>query len=224
MRFAASAFCVLLALVALVPDASANRRGVRVDGFGVWDTFDDPNALCPGWSNGSTLLLGPGYVFSGRDVAIHLTDTYCQIPSPGALTQGDFFYADETALAAMIGPNLNDAVTAVRYSMLDALRFSGDATGFQWTFYYFPEDRFDPDPARPLPAIVGLYGLEAATLGNATYISFNGTRLFDAARDGFTGQYFCFEGLQYAGTWDGLANSPSPCQKIGHRLFKATFD
>lgn len=196
-------------------DAEASRRGVRVDGFGGdWTLYDTPNAACSGWSAGSTLLFGPGYVFSGRNDPVHLTDNYCQVAEPAALTQANFFYADEAALAAMFGTNPGGRVTAVRYAKLDATRFSGDATGFQWTFYYFPQGG----------TIVGLYGLQDTVLDDRTFISFNGTRLFDAARDGFTGQYFCFEGLVYVGTWDGQAGSPSRCQTIGYRLFKDSFE
>jgi hypothetical protein len=204
----------LVVLLLIAGAADASRRGVRVDGFGSWDVYDAPHPICFGWSAGSTLLLGPGYVFSGREDAVHLTDSYCQRPTPGTLTQSGFSYPDETALAAMIGPNTTNRVTATRYSMLDALRFSGDATGFQWTFYYFVQGG----------TIVGLYGLEDASLDNRTYISYDGTRLFDAARDGFTGQYFCIEGLRYMGTWDGEAGSASPCQLIGHRVFRGDFE
>lgn len=205
---------VSLVLLAVTFDAAAQRRSVRVDGFGTWDVYDDPNPTCFGWSNGSTLLLGPGLVFSGRDDPAHLTDTYCQIPTPGTLTQGNFFYPDETALAAMIGTNPGDRVTARRYSMLDALRFSGDATGFQWTYYYFAQGG----------TIVGLYGLEDTVLDNRSYISQSGVRVWDASVDGFDGQYFCFEGVEYVGTWDGQIDSNSPCVTIGFRVFRGDFE
>lgn len=206
-----------LLLLLFAGAADAQRRTIRVDGFGTWDEYNDPPAsACPGWIANSTLLFGPGYVFSGRDNPIHLTDTYCQVPTPGTLTQASFFYPDETALAQMIGTNPGDRVAAKRYSMLDRPRFDFDnpPTGFQWTYYYFPDGG----------TIVGLYGLENATLDNTTYITKDGVRVFDASRDGFTGQYFCIDGLTYLGTWNGTLPSSSPCVTIGFRLFRARFE
>lgn len=207
----------LLLLLLLLPGlAEAQRRGLRVDGFGTWTLFDDPNPACSGWSNGSTLLLGPGLVFSGRNDPSHLTDTYCQIPVPGSLTQASFFYPDETSLAAMIGTNPGDRVTARRYSMLDRPRFDFEdpATGFQWTYYYFVQGG----------TIVGLYGLEDTVLDNRSYITQNGVRVWDASVNGFTGQYFCFEGVRYVGTWNGSLASNSACVQIGFRLFRGNFE
>lgn len=214
MPRSAIALCVLVLLLPALADA--NRRSVRVDGFGNWDIYDDPNPACFGWSNGSTLLIGPGLVFSGRDDPSHLTDTYCQIPVPDSLTEASFFYPDETALAAMIGENPGNRVTARRYSMLDRPRFDFDnpATGFQWTYYYFVQGG----------TIVGLYGLEDTVLDNRSYITQDGVRVWDAARDGFTGQYFCFEGVRYVGTWDGTIDADSPCVLIGFRVFRGNFE
>ena len=223
-----SRFAVSLLLLLLWPGlADANRRSVRVDGFGNWTLFDDPNPACFGWSNGSTLLLGPGLVFSGRDDPSHLTDTYCQTPVPGTLTEASFFYPDETALAAMIGTNPGSRVTARRYSMLDRPRFDFEnpATGFQWTYYYFCPVRAQAGVCpQPGPTIVGLYGLEDTALDNRSYITQSGVRIWDAARDGFTGQYFCFEGARYAGSWDGNLPSNSPCVLMGFRLFRGNFE
>lgn len=205
-----------LLLLLCAGDAVA-QRAIRVDGFGTWTTYDTaPQAACPGWSEGSTLLLGPGYIFSGRDNPIHLTDSYCQVPTPGTLTQASFFYPDETALAQMIGANPNDRVTAKRYSLLDRPRFDFDnpPNGFQWTFYYFPDGG----------TIVGLYGAGTLFVDSTTYITKDGVRIFDAARDGFTGQYFCIDGLTYLGTWNGTLPSSSPCVTIGFRLFRARFE
>ena len=214
MRRAKRLLPLFLVSLLLPVSADANRRSVRVDGFGTWDVYDDPNPACFGWSASSTLLLGPGLVFSGRDDPVHLTDTYCQIPTPGTLNEGNFFYADETALAAMLGDNPGDLITARRYSMLDAERFSGNATGFQWTYYYFVQGG----------TIVGLYGLEDTPLDNRSYITQNGVRVWDAARDGFDGEYFCFEGVRFVGTWDGAIDSPSACVLIGFRVFRGNFE
>lgn len=207
---------VVLSLLLLPSLVEANRRGLRVDGFGTWDLYDDPNPACSGWSNSSTVLVGPGLLFSGRDDASHLTDTYCQIPAPGTLNQANFFYPDETALAQMIGPNPADRVTARRYSLLDRPRFDFDnpATGFQWTYYYFPQGG----------TIVGLYGLQNTVLDNRSYIIQSGVRVWDAARDGFNGEYFCFEGVRYVGTWDGTLPSTSRCVLIGFRVFSGSFE
>jgi hypothetical protein len=209
-----SLIVALLAASAFAPDADANRRTIRVDGFGTWDVYDDPNPICFGWSASSTLLLGPGLVFSGRDNPAHLTDTYCQVPTPGTLNEASFFYPDETGLAAMFGENPGDRVTAKRYSLLDQPRFSGDATGFQWTFYYFPGGG----------TIVGLYGLDETVLDSTSYISYNGTRVWDAGRDGYDGQYFCFDGVRYQGIWDGELDSNSACILMGFRIFRGRFE
>lgn len=61
-------------------------------------------------------------------------------------------------------------------------------------------------------------------LDNRSYITENGVRVWDAARDGFNGQYFCFEGVRYVGTWDGAIDSASPCVLIGFRVFRGNFE
>lgn len=212
---------VLLLLVGLMAlcwagEADAQRRPVRVDGFGAWDLYLEPNVTCFGWEEGSTLLLGPqGYVFSGRDDPVHLTNTYCQIPQPGTLTQAEIG-AQEPSLAVMVGDNPGDRVTAIRYSLLDGDEndFKNPPSGFQWMFFYFPQGG----------TIVGLYGFENTTLDDRSYIAQNGVRYWDAARDGYEGEYFCFEGLRYVGTWDGQLPSPSSCVTIGFRVFRGDFE
>lgn len=200
-----------------VSDADAQRRVIRVDGFGAWDIYEEPDqAACPGWISGSTLLFGPeGYVFSGRDDPSHLTNTYCQVPTPGNLTASEVG-AQEPNLAAMVGDNPGDRVTAIRYSLLDGdqFDFENPPTGFQWMFFYFVQGG----------TIVGLYGLESTTLDDRSYIAQNGVRYWDAARDGYEGEYFCFEGLHYVGTWDGQLPSGSPCVTIGFRVFRGDFE
>jgi hypothetical protein len=221
----------LLALLALAlaAPAAAERRGVRVDGFGTWEigepppvttpeAFTLPSPLCPGWQAGSTLVQWNGYVFSGRQIAAHLTDTYCQLPVPGSLTEASFFYPDETGLASLIGTNPGDIVTAIRYSYLDAPRFDFEnpPSGFQWTFY-----RFAAGDA--VTTIVGLYGLEDVVLGHSSYVSFASVLLWDAAVDGFDGAYFCFDGNRYLGRWDGSVAQPSACLTAAKRVFRGGF-
>lgn len=206
----------LLLLITVMADVSATRRGVRVDGFGTWDEFAIPSADCQGSVANSTLLFGPGLVFSGRDNGAHDVDMYCQEPTPGTLNEASFFYPDETALAQMFGDNPGDRVTARRYSFLDRPRFDFDnpATGFQWTFYYFPQGG----------TIVGLYGLADTVLDSTSYITYNGIRVWDASVHGFDGQYFCFDGIVYRGTWNGELDDSSACVLFGFRVFRGSFE
>ena len=213
------ALLTLLPALLLALPADASRRPIRVDGFGSWDLFDIPSADCPGTQADSTLVQWNGYVFSGRNDAAHLFDTYCQKPVPGTLNEDNFNYPDETGLASLIGGNTNNAVTAIRYAMLDRDRFDFDnpASGFQWMFYRFEAGDTDT-------TIVALYGLEGIVLGSNTYIALGDDRLFDAARDGYDGQYFCFANDIYLGTWDGSLATPSDCVTSAQRVFRGSFE
>ena len=220
--------CFALALCA--SDANAARRAIRVDGFGdTWTTFDGKNgdppgigsANCPGTaagaSSGNTLIQLIGAVFSGRQNTAYLVDDYCQVAKSGTLTSQNYFYADEPGLARLFADNPGDQITAIRYEMFDQDRFNFTTppTGFQWGFYSFPSGT----------TIVGLYGLQSVTLTINTYIIIGATNIFDGA-NGYNGEYFCFDGTTYIGTWDGDASDyTSVCTKAAlGRIFGAGFE
>ena len=207
---------ILLFAAAFLGDVQASRRGVRIDGFGTWDEFDIPSASCPGTIVGDTRFIWRGFTFSGREDDAHLFDTYCQIPVPGTLNDSAINYADETGLAELIGENFEDEITAIRYSYLDLDRFAFDPapTGFQWTFYFFPHGG----------TLVGLYGLENVTLTSTSYMHKGSPRQWDGTRDGYDGQYFCFDGNVYIGTWDGDLQANSPCLNAVQRIFIDEFE
>lgn len=130
---------------------------------------------------------------------------YCQYSKPWApgAFEGEYLSAavfgpDEADLAALIGPNEDNAVHAVRYS------FVGDYPeilyGRQWTFYYFPDDL----------TVVALHG---AADGEPTYEwiydALSGY-VWQAATDYWDGGYFCFQGGAYLG--DCVAAPPPPEQ------------
>jgi len=217
-------------LAALSCSAWADRRAIRVDGFGdTWTTFDGKNgdppgigsANCPGTtagaSSGNTLIQLIGAVFSGRQSTAYLVDDYCQVALPGTLTSQNYFYADEPGLARLFGDNPGNQITAIRYAMFDQDRFNFTTppTGFQWGFYSFPSGT----------TIVGLYGLQSVTLTINTYIIVGATNIFNGA-NGYNGEYFCFDGTTYIGTWDGNASDyTSVCTKAAlGRIFGDGFE
>jgi len=213
------AFLTLLLALLFAQAADASRRPVRVDGFGSWNEFDIPSPSCPGTQANSTLVQWSGYVFSGRNDAVHLFDTYCQVPAPGTLNTDNYNPSGEEGLMALIGANPSDRVTAIRFSMLDRDRFNFDdpPSGFQWMFFRFEAGDTDT-------MIIALYGLEDVVLGSNTYIALGHDRLFDAARDGYDGEYFCFANDIYLGTWDGSLATPSECVTSARRVFRGSFE
>ena len=199
--------CVLAAVLFCVAlDASAARRGTRIDGFGGgWSNqLAMGSASCPGTTAGSsaadTLVQRLGFTFSGRENAVHTTFTYCQTADPGTLTQTGYTYPDEAALASLFGNDPN-AVSGIRYSFFDVDPFSGSSpTGFQWAFFTFPNG----------VTVAALYGFESDTLDATSYI--NGVASVWSGTDGYDGQYFCFRPNQYIGAWNGdLSDTGSPC-------------
>lgn len=209
-------FPVLLVLSLSVPlsDLHAARRTVRVDFGGEWDTRQIGTADCPGSTVGSTLVLRDGITFSGRDNPAHLADDYCQISIDDAWNSTSFFQGDEAGLASLVGANTDNAVRAIRYSYLDDLRFDSP-TGFQWGFYLFPNQI----------TIVGLYGLESTTLDATSYIRQGGNFLWRADLDGYDGEYFCFVGSTYLGTWSGDPGEPgSACMQAFSTVFRDGFE
>ena len=208
---------LFFALLAHALDADAARRGIRIDGFGSWDEFAIGSPGCPGTTPGETTLVWNSFMFSGRDDDAHLFDTYCQEPAPGTLNSGDFSYPDETGLVELIGANPDDAITALRYSFLDRPRFDfkEPATGFQWTFYFFPTG----------VTLVGLYGLDEVWLDHRSYISDGWTMIWDGTGNNYDGEYFCFDGDRFVGTWDGnLQGSDAACLNVLQRVFRDGFE
>lgn len=205
---------LLLAWMFPSADALAARRTVRVDFGGEWDTRQIGTADCPGSTVGSTLVLRDGITFSGRENAAHLVDDYCQISIDDAWNSSSFFQGDETGLAALVGPNTDNAVRAIRYSYLDDIRFDSP-TGFQWGFYLFPNQ----------VTIVALYGLEGTTLDATSYIRQAGGFLWRADLDGYDGEYFCFLGNLYLGPWSGDPAEPgSACMQALNTVFQDGFE
>jgi hypothetical protein len=190
---------LVLGLALMATDASAGRRGVRVDSDTSWTQFAIGSAGCPGTTAGATaantLVQRLGFTFSGRANTAYLVNDYCQVALAGTLTTANYFQPDERDLARLFGDNPN-AIAGIRYSILDnADLFS--ATGFQWGFYTFPTG----------VTVVGLYGLQTLTLDNTSSISssvWNG-------QNGYSGQYFCFQNGAYIGSWNALTDTNNAC-------------
>lgn len=219
----ALARCALLAMLVGMPlDAQAERRAVRIDGFGdSWLEFAIGSEGCPGTTTGTTadntLVRQLGFTFSGRASTAFLVDDYCQVAQSGTLTQQNYYYADEQGLAALFGDNPGDAITGIRYSMLDRERFDFDtpATGFQWALYSFPAG----------VTFVALYGLADTTLDDTSYISGSAGFVWKGS-EGYDGRYFCFVGNTWIGSWNGdLSDTDSPCLRaLSGTIFADGFD
>jgi hypothetical protein len=200
-------------LACLVGDAFAARRSIRVDTGSQWDNRVIGTPDCPGSTLGSTLLNRLGHTFSGRDQPIHLFNDYCQASVPGQWDENSFVFGGEDGLTTLVGPNDDDAVSALRYSYLDDDNLN--AIGFQWVFYSFPRGL----------TIVGLYGFEFFDLDASTYIRQGSSVVWSADVDGFDGEYFCFIGSEYRGTWNGeLTDSGSACLLLFNSVFLDGFE
>lgn len=209
---------IAMALLVCSVDADAGRRSLRIE-FIAWDndgkTIGSPD--CPGTSAGSLLVEWNGFTFSGRDDPSYLTDTYCQTTIPCDGEEFDCFnsnaiFDDEPGLQDLVGDNPGDAITGIRYSFLDGDRFE-DPAGFQWAFYSFPGN----------VTIVGLYGLLETPLDATSYIRQGQTVLWQGDIDGFDGEYFCFNGSTYIGTWDGEPAGTDPLVAC-HWIFRHGFE
>ncbi len=220
-----------LALLVAVLPANAATRAIRVDFAGDWgDALNIGSAGCPGTSASNRLVLWNGFTFAGNiDPAFNFAvDTYCQATVPfNPAFPGDpyfhntSFFADESALGALVGANTNNAASGIRFSYLGGPRFSSP-NGFQWAFFFFP--------SRSL-TIVGLYGLAGIPYFDATsFITTpGGQSVWRGQTDGYDGQYFCFTGsgagTTFAGTWNGLnTDVTSPCLTPFLVLFKNGFE
>lgn len=204
---------VLLLCAGVATDALGARRGVRIDFGSEWQAESSiGSAGCPGTTGGSTVLVRGGVTYSGRDDNAHLVDAYCQLSTPDEWGESSFFGL-EPGLAALVGPNDDNAVQAIRYSFLDAERFDGP-TGFQWIFYDFPNGL----------TLVGLYGLIETALTDTSYILAGDTFLWRGT-DGYDGEYFCFHDGAYVGIWEGeLGDDPAGCLAPLQQIFRDGFE
>ncbi len=215
-------FGMIAVLAALASQhGEAAQRSIRIDFVGDWGNALSLDA-CPGSTTANTLVTWGGdfdtYTFSGQsDPAFNFnTDTYCQItvaydplqPGDAYFSSASFFTGDEPGLAAMVGANLDNHATAVRYAYLAGNRFD-NPNGFQWAFYEFRNEI----------TVVGLYGLTGIPLTDQhAYIS---PGIWQGGTDGYDGEYFCFRSyfgvfgaqfVDYLGTWNGtLAEQDNVC-------------
>jgi len=213
---------IVIASLLAVSLAEAGRRSIRID-FGAWgparpiDLWTN-TSTCP-WASG--VSGNPGvylYAFVYRDSVVFQTATfyepdsftegYCQLSRPyqAGLSTDEYlneaaFPEEERDLAYMIGPNTNNAVSAVRFSFLG--QDNQDLFGRQWAFYFFPNDLL----------VVGLYGVpnDGSTYPFESIFDQNTfAYVWESVRDGFDGQYFCFQGQEYIGDCVPPAPPPPP--------------
>jgi len=215
-RFVTAIIAIVMLVAAL--DAHAARRSLRV-AFG--EDWGDALPLgppdCPGAAGIVADVLRLGMQFSGDQGSTFVVDTYCQVAAPFVEGEtGEFSYLnevvippDEAGLAAKIGSNTNNAVTAIRYTFLDCDRFNcidiegREPDGFQWAFYFFPGNI----------TIVALYGLQGVPLSTNHHFIYDfslGVDHWNGERDGFDGEYFCFDSNEFIGVWDGNPVSGGP--------------
>jgi hypothetical protein len=220
--------CALLVLAVLhftlfSTNAEAGRRGLRVD-LGAWNapaeiSLGGGSGACPeaGW-DAEVPVFEPGpTIFWGwvlwsdlrfvTSAFVGLSSFYCQTSrpyqpgaSPDEYLNESIFPADEADLAAMIGNNADNAVTAIRYSFVG--NPLGNAYGRQWAFYFFPGGR----------TVVALYGVED---DQQTYEYIWDTAaeiyVFNAQQHSWNGDYFCFDYGIYSGD---CVTAPPPPEEI----------
>lgn len=200
--------CVLFLLLALAAlDASANKRGVRVDNSSDWTLGSiGDDIACPGTSAGYITIQSMGLEFLGKastDSEDYTLNDYCEVALPGTLNETEYFHGDENGLRALFRDGTG--ITGIRYSFLDNADPSL-ASGFQWGFYTFPSGA----------TLVALYGLDGSTgiVPDATsYI----TDIWSGA-NGYDGQYFCFDSSgTFVEAWYGnVSEANSAClQAVG---------
>lgn len=218
------------ALLLVVTTAEAGRRGVRID-FGAWGSSiaiapwvgssddcpgagvfgeGDPNS--PPINHRGYIIWNNLYFQTATFFDPPLSQFYCQFSNPYSQLNSDpafylneqSFPAEEQDLAHFIGPNTINAVTALRYSFLGF--GSGGSFGRQWAFYFFPDEL----------TVVALYGVpdDGSTYSTESIIDLqlpsadDEWLLWNSQRDGFGGQYFCFQGREYIG--DCVPPAPPP--------------
>lgn len=209
-------------------DAHAGRRSLRVD-VGAWYPSVPvipyqgiATEACPGAGVNGSLVNEPLYQqgFVGWNSiwfqaaatdGLVLSEFYCQhsrpyqaLADPSEYLNATVFPADEQGLAGMVGGNTDGAVSAIRYSFLQA-----DPNGEfnrQWAFYFFPDGL----------TVVALYGVPTGDSVYPSEMIFDNQSPYEtfwsSTRDGFTGQYFCFQGRSYIG--DCVPPEPPPPEQI----------
>jgi hypothetical protein len=211
-----TAILVSALVLLLVAPASANRRAVRVDTGALWSEQAIGSAGCPGSATNHTRIMRNGYVFSGRDDPALTVDAFCQVAVAGEFDENSFVFGDEQGLATLVGPNDDNAITAIRYTYLDRPRNQAGAFGFQWAFYYFPHNNV---------TIAALYGLVDTPLTATSYIQQGSAFHWRGNVQGFDGEYFCYRGLTFLGAWNGDVTSPgSECLIAANRKFRGSFE
>lgn len=211
---------LLVMILVVATEAQAGRRALRVD-QGAWNVpqpislgggtgacpeagFDiDVPVFNPGPSIGYGWVDWMGFRFmtSGFD---GLDTFYCQTSKqwtqgadPGEYLNEEIFPEDEADLAYAIGPNTDNAVTAVRYSFVDD--YPQVTYGRQWTFYFFANGT----------TIVALHGVQDNQSTYEYIYDYDELAyVFRAETDYWDGGYFCFQGKWYYG--DCVAPVPPP--------------
>lgn|GEM_PF-2115415 len=223
--------CFLFLFLTIQP-AEAGRRSIRID-FGAWGTqfpiypFEpQQNPECAGAYVSGSPYYPPFYILpsvswnglyfqTATFPGLNLNNYYCQhsqpyqdFVNPSEYLNSSTFPAEERDLAYWIGANTDNAVSAIRYSFLG--QENNQLIGRQWAFYFFPNDL----------TVVALYGVPD---DGATYLyesisdfSLGSTEqdylLWESVRDGFDGQYFCFQGKEFIG--DCVPPAPPPPDEI----------
>ena len=205
-------------LLLVVTDVAA-RRSLRIAFFAWSEGLSLGTTSCPG-----TLAAAQGFaaeiellgmVFSGSQSNIFLVDAYCQDAfayvdgaNDDEYLNAALFESEEPGLANKIGANEDNAVTARRYTFLDCDRFEcfdtngREPRGFQWAFYFFPGNI----------TLVTLYGGGELSLGPDYFVydTSEDIEWWNGDRDGYSDQYFCFNGNNYIGQWNGNTVSGGP--------------
>jgi hypothetical protein len=199
MNFRFPAIFIFLAGALLtLQDAEAARRSLRID-FNAWSEAEAIES-CRGYTGGAALFLEGVTFFGGTSLSDFTPFSYCQTAihyEEGLTTSkylnSEIFEADESALAAEIGTNTSNDVTARKYTYLNEL-----GNGFQWAFYDFPSN-------------ITLVSFYASSDSQSPYIrSFDGSILWDET---YNGEYFCFVGGEFTGLWDE-STSVEGCTEI----------
>jgi hypothetical protein len=192
--------CASLLTLLIASHADAARRGLRID-FGTWsDELAIGSDDCPGTTEGGGVTW-KGIRFHGGPADIFDEDDYCQTVPTFENGLGEFDYLneiiidfDEAELARKIGTNATPPfIIGIRYTFIDGDRNDLHAEGFQWVFYEFPGGI----------TLVAFYIRGTLREGRMDpKISQGENTLWHWVDDGFDGEYFCFDGTTYIGTWD----------------------
>lgn len=213
---ALSSMTVMLFLLGTITDAEAARRSLRIEfeDFGWSPILALGSVDCPGSTPGSPSVFWQAIEFSGGgELGSYNDSEYCQtsIPyDPGDpdnpyLNETQFFDSNDDGIAEKIGsnddPEPSANVTARVYSFLDRDPFDEGVQGFQWAFFFFPGDQ----------TLVRLNGtLPIPSSDFYPYIDDDGAIIWNGKINGYDGEFWCFDGTDFAGTWDGEPAGTAP--------------